>query len=259
MKTKISISFFIFLLGLSVGAAPAKKAKARFPQSMSPLLGKCAEQISVEAENRKSANAWQEYAPTEHNGHNFRTPTTTMGRWLELNIDAIGTPILYDVTNSKKDVVEFTPNCKTKVSAGLGMDFSASHPDTGGKWFNDKDLQKLVSSGKTGLIYVWSPEMTYSAQYYKYFRDTAKKMKMEFVAVIDPRSKSVDIEKAFQNYGIPPNNIKMNSVEIYMRNATIHYPTSLVYAHGKISPRVIVGVLQKPDIEAEIKNRIGDL
>jgi len=258
MKKTLFILFLALAMSLQASANQLSKKVTRLPQGLEADLGKCGEQLTAEIENRKSLNTWVEQGPAEIDGRNFRTPTSDFGRWLELNISAVGLVTLLDVNNTKKEVIAFTPDCKKRSDARLGMDFSFTHYDSGATWFDDKKLEKLVSSGRTGLIYVWSPEMVYSAQYYKYFRDTAKKMGIKFTAVIDPRSKAQDIDRAVQRFGIPPENLKLNSVEIYMRNATVHYPTSVVYAHGKMSPTVIVGVMQKKDIEAQIKNRVAE-
>ncbi len=237
-------SLFLFLALLTAEISSAE----------SPLfsLKTCKDAVLTEIMAEGSLNHWIPQAPTEDSSAVYRTPTKNFGKWLELAIPLAGRPTLYVTTTLRTQVTRFDAKCTKQISLEKGMDFSVRQKDSTAKWFDDDSLAEQMKKSKTGLIYVWSPEMNHSAKYFKLFRDVAKKMKISFIPILDPRTASVEVDRIAKVFGTPNENIKLNSIELYMRNITIHYPSSVVFHHGKLDENLIVGVMEKPDIESAI-------
>lgn len=224
----------------------------RTPQSLQLQIKKCYPQFLVANMMRDSDQKWIEQAPTQAGAKTYRSPTRHFGRWLEVTIDASGAPTLYEVTNQGATSVTFDSECRPQSKNMQALNFEKLEHDSLAKWMDDQKLKDLISSGKSGLIYVWSPEMVYSAKYYRWFRDTAKEMGLKFIPILDPRCKLTDVDKMSKLYGIEPDQQKLNSVELYMRNLTVHYPTSLVFKKGQLSDEPIVGVMPKDQLKMQI-------
>ena len=237
-----------------------KKIERKPQQQTIPFNSKCNGSLLEVLTKLGSKNKWEKQAPTKTGVEVFRTPTSEFGHWLEIVIDADGLPSVFSIKKSIVMSHEFNSTCQDKLGLKPGMDFSLRTSDKSkSTWFGDADLKKLMLKSNEGLIYVWSPEMTYSAQYYKYFRDVAKKLNLTFTPILDPRSQILDVEKAISNFGIAPTDVKLNSVELYMRNLTVHYPTTLIYKDGQLSNLPIVGVMPKEDLEAAVRRSLLDL
>ena len=232
----------------------------RKPQQVEFFTAKCNSQLASTLEKLGSQNKWIKQAPTETGNTVFRSPTAQFGHWLEVVIKADGQPSVFSIQKDTVTVFEYENLCTEKSKVAQGMNFSQRTTDKRkSTWFDDSDLKKIITKSQKGLIYVWSPEMVYSAKYYKYFRDAAKKLKIDFKSVLDPRCQMNDVEKAISDFGVDATDVKLNSVELYMRNLTVHYPTTLVYGYGQLSDMPIVGVMEKDDIEAAVQRELIDI
>lgn len=140
--------------------------------------------------------------------------------------------------------------------------------------FNDFDFEKILSEKKTAMIYLWSPRMVYSVSEFTRMRALAEKRNMEFVPVLDPMADSQEAKEAMKKAGVDfqmktaalqrePSSInlyrKLNSVELFMRNGTLHFPTVFVTANGKIHSRRLIGVLTNDDLNSSLDQMTGDL
>jgi hypothetical protein len=266
MTTLLTTTFLMISVVAIANAKPAAKPTTKPAAVASPNSQKidtnihlCNTRFNDEAAKRGSKNEWVEQAPTVKNGKTFRTATKTLGTWLEATVDDLGKPALFEVTNKATTEITFGANCSPTTKITAGMDFKNLEPDKMATWYDDASLKADLEKKTSALVYVWSPEMVYSAKYYKYFRDVAKKMKLKFIPMLDPRTKLALVGKAEKEFAIPPSTLKMNSVELYMRNVTVHYPTSIVFDHGKIHDLPIVGVMEPDEIETQILARLTDL
>lgn len=237
--------FFVLLLSVT--------ARAEIP-----LVTHCTKEFYQETKKLGSADHWTEQAPSPEGYKVFRTPTNTFGTWLEAAYDKDHT-VLYTSTVELTTKMDFGKDCKMKVTKDAGMDFRKKYPDPKAQWLDDKELMRSMEKHPAGLIYVWSPGMTYSVQFYKRFEEVAKEMNIPFVAVLDPRSSLKEVAEMGKKMPVPSSKLKLNSVELYMRNVTTHYPGSLVFKNRRIHADRIIGVMEKDELKALIKKQLDSL
>lgn len=219
---------------------------------------KCLSELELHLSMRGSKDYWVKQAPVAPAGQTYRTRTATLGHWLEVTVDKAGMPTLYIVNSELTESVSFNSACKPETKFSSGLNFSHLVPDTMADWFTDRSLQKLLAKSKKGLIYVWSPEMVYSAKHFKNFQNAARKLNIDFIPLIDPRTQLGLVDQMSKLYGVPPAKMKLNSVELYMRNLTVHYPTSIVYQNGQLHESLIVGVMDESDLISQIAKRLNE-
>lgn len=207
-----------------------------------------------------SANQWKESAPAATGQRAFRSPTKKFGTWLEATYsEAEHTLSLYVVSGSTGKEIKFSKDCTGTTLKAKAFDMKSIAPDFKARWFDDKALAKLIKENPKGMIYVWSPGMVYSVKFYHYFQETAAKMKLKFVPVLGPRVNINEVSSITRELKAPYSRVKMNSVELYMRNTTSHFPTTLIFKEGKINNLPIVGVMEKDELERTVKDRLETL
>lgn len=100
----------------------------------------------------------------------------------------------------------------------------------------DNELKKIVESGKSGIIYIWSPQMTLSPKGYHHVAAAAKKLGVELNVFVDPSAQPKMVKKSVQSARLPASSQKpMQSFDLTMRGATLHYPATFTYKNGKLS------------------------
>lgn len=243
----------------SSNAAQARKIAFDTPLPVNVERVKCRMELQNEIGNRQGSGEWSEQAPAATGLKTYRLPTKTFGHWLELTIAQNGSPTLYEVTVESTRELVFGDRCTVTAKLAAGLDFGRTNPDTTADWFDDKKLKLLLGSSRSGIIYIWSPGMVYSSKFLKSFREVARTMKVDFTPIVDPRSRSIEMLAASKEYGFAPVRMKLNSVELYMRNSTTHYPSTVVYKDGRVHSMPIVGVMPAKDIEAEVNRRFQEI
>lgn len=223
-----------------------------------PLVPHCPKEFHDEIVKFGSQDLWTEQAPSPEGYKVFRSPTGTLGQWLELTFDKDHTTV-YAMSNSDLTKVSFDKNCHRKETHEKGFDARAKYPDPKANWLDDKELAYLMEKNREGLVYVWSPGMVYSVQFYKRFEEVAKEMNLKFIPVMDHRASSKELEAMAKKMPVPPSRLKLNSVELYMRNVTTHFPGSLVFKNGRLNQDRIIGVMEKSELKNVITQELGKL
>lgn len=238
-----------FVIGLSVTTllfATSAWAKVAMPAGPTNIL--CPSAAVTELESLGATGEWIRHIDPEPGGWAFRSPTKTFGQWVEIRINSKGLTDILVSRSDKSKVVSLDKMCMKKVSTA---DFFASLKSDHD--FTDKELEKIVKSGRTGLVYIWSPGMIYSVKHFNQFKDLCKKLGFDFVPVANFSGVYSSLEGTAKKFNLPADPKVSRSIELFMRGIQ-HHPTSYVYSHGKLSTDPILGV--KPD--ADLKRAIGD-
>lgn len=217
------------------------------------LLSKCKPATLQELSKYGSQNLWKEYASEKKQFRTFRSPTKTFGTWIEIQIFKQTSPKLAIINNLITREITLNNSCASSEKINPGLDFQITQSAAPATWLNDEVLQKIIKHNPKGLIYIWSPGMSFSAKYYKHFQTVAEKLKIKFIPVIDPNANIASVNKAQKVYGLPESTLKLNSVEIYMREVMTHFPTTLLFKNGKLSHRPIVGVMEVDQLEHRVR------
>lgn len=100
----------------------------------------------------------------------------------------------------------------------------------------DIALKELVKKNKTGVIYVWSPHMTLSAQGYHTINSAAKKLGVTVHSFVEAGAKEKSVLSIAKKNRIPASALTpMKSFDLAMRGASLHYPAIFTFKDGKLS------------------------
>ena len=180
----------------------------------------------------------------------WRFATATLGTWVLLHEPPDGAPSLVRVDEAGATRVTFDAGCREASSF-------EPRPPSPERAFSDRDLQALVASAPRGVIFVWSPHMPLSVDAYRTVSDVARHMGLSFTALRDPMSDAVYAESVAREAGMPASALRpFASVELSLRQATLHAPALLVFAHGRFSGLAVPGYREAAGFEAAISERL---
>ncbi len=217
---------------------------------------------------------WERVADADFETQAFRAPTSKTGEWYEFHISENNTPELFFYSLAKTSTSQWTKSCKLLTKQGPGFEFFKAAPGDKEASFTDQDLAKLIHSKKNAVIYLWSPRMVYSVTEFARLRAVIEKRKMEFVPVLDPMVETAEARAAMKKAGVElgvkiaalsrePSSVsfykRLSSVDLYMRNGTLHFPTMFVVSKGKIHPRRIVGILSDDGLNKSLDEWMAEI
>lgn len=237
---------------------------------------KCKAEVQTELAKIFAGNApaWERTADPSFDTQSFRTPMLKVGEWYELQITEKGMPKLLFYSSVKTSTWNWNKTCKAANIKGPGLEFFKTTAGAKNETYGDADLTKLMGDKKTAMIYMWSPRMVYSVTEFTRVRALAEKRKMEFIPVLDPMVDVKEARAALKKAGIDfqiktassqrePSSValykRMNSVELYMRSGTLHFPTIFLTSNGKLHSRRLVGVLTNQDLNTSLDEMTGEL
>ncbi len=211
---------------------------------------------------------WKKTDSISYANKAYKIQSKKIGHWVafETNKDGVN---LVTYESSTKHFYKFkNKDCKSSQKKTAQFKLYDEKKDSKSKPFTDQDLAKLVGKNKKGLIYMWSPKMVYSVALFEQYADLAKKNKFEFTAVLandvsfneaDTALKTIKEKFNDRKLASTESLLKLASVDLYMRDATLHYPAVIVYNNGKIQSKRIVGVNTPVDFENMINQFATEL
>lgn len=238
-----------------------------------PAKIKCQKQLQTQIKKvfGTKVPVWKKNADLNFDTQVFRSPAE-VGEWYELRLTEKKAPQLHFYSLEKTAEFNWNKSCKMKEKKGPGFAFSNT-PAVPGETFSDSDLKQLLEVKGKGLIYIWSPRMVYSVTEFARFRALAEKKKMEFIPILDHNADVAEAKAALEKAGAikvrsasvdrEPSSVnfyrKLNSVELYMRNANLHFPTMYIYNEGKLNPHRLTGVLTDEGFNQAADEWLGEL
>jgi hypothetical protein len=234
-----TISLFV-AYGLSFSSPEIINCKSEVDMKISEVLQLKSENIRwIKAEPMMSDQVW-------------RIKGSKFGWWVEVvvkdklvkKIIAMNPDQVLEISldhkckSAKKKIEKITPAYRSNFANHLKI--------------NDTKLQKIITETQNGLIYIWSPKMRYSVEQYDLFEKYAKKNKLHFMALLDPIYNFEDIFD-LNHKSIKPSSVyQLDSIELFYRDATIHYPTTFIYLSGSLIDKTLVGAYSEKQLQKEI-------
>ena len=213
---------------------------------------KCRAPIAAWLESKGAINKWRRQVDPSPGARSFRSPTSQFGNWVEVHTFVDGQADGYLISTEHSEEINWKKNCVATISTSEKSESKNNH-------FTDHDLALLMKENKAGIIYVWSPGMVYSMDFYPAFKAVAEKLKLPLTVLMDPYFDEAQAKKRAEEFKIPFMNRRVESVELLMRDIGTHYPETLVYSNGKLSDERIVGVMTSDVLEKEIKSSLKAL
>lgn len=197
-----------------------------------------------------------------------------LGEWYELYAAEGKTPKINLVSTKRGIEYSWNNACELSTKAISGFEFFKQNKKKPIDSFSDEDLEQALKTNKTGVIYVWSPRMVYSVTEFSRVRALVLKRGYEFIPVLDHSADVQEAKEAMKTLekeikinlaGLQrrPTSVdsykKLNSVELYMRNSSLHFPTIYIYSKGQLHPRRIIGVLTDSGLDLAMSEWLGEL
>ena len=160
----------------------------------------------------------------------FRFATDRIGHWVQLDLAPGRTPTLLYVDPSGGVRRTLSPGCAVRSE-----DLDAE-PPPGPSTFTDADLEALLASDRTAVVYVWSPHMPLSVDGFAEISGAANALGLVVAPVLFPGGDRTFARSEAERAGIPTEGLReVASVELVFRDATVHAPAIVVFADGRVS------------------------
>ncbi len=191
----------------------------------------CAKQIEDKVKELNIKSQWVRFIMGGPGQFAYRAPIS-VGLWAQISIDKEGVTFTKKTEGNAISQRFSGETCVPQIAIqAVPKDMLPAKNSLG-----DSELRKIVESGKTGVIYIWSPNMTLSPQGHHHVEAIAKKLGIEFNAYVDPAVNSQKVAKEAKKSRLPASSLKpMMSFDLMMRGASLHYPATFIYKDGKIS------------------------
>ncbi|WP_025410532.1 hypothetical protein [Gemmatirosa kalamazoonensis] len=178
------------------------------------------------------------------------SPTDSVGVWLERWTLDDGRVELRRVSARETRVADVTgEGCVMRTTAHARTYDAAAMAGA----FTDDSLRATMRVHRRGMVYVWSPGMPLSVRGLAEARAAASALGVGFTAVVaDARPGELEIVRHD-----PVDARTMDALELVYRDATIHYPTALLYADGKPLGTAIPGYKSRDTYEALARGRFA--
>lgn len=223
--------------------------------------------LKITKKNSNPKQTWTRHIDENHQTKIFRRPLKSLGRWYELRIVDNSQPALLEISNNDSTFYKFDSKCKVTKRYGPGLIFESYEPNQDSQLrkisseysdFTDNDLASEIKNAE-GFIYVWSPNMVYSVTNLNDYKKFAADKKMKFIAVMGHDSSFENGQLALNAKKVTDSIRKLASVELFMRDAPLHYPTFYYFNSGKLHPRYIRGILMPKDLEEHFSTLKSEL
>lgn len=194
---------------------------------------------------------WTRHFPTINEPTLYTSPTDQFGQWIFVKKSS--NKVLVEKASSQETLrFQFEPNkCNVVRAKRIAKQQLAT-----GDHINDVQLHQLMRSSRNGIIYIWSPGMTYSVDQASIFNQVAKARNLSFISLLDPTAETGQAKRIVQKGKNYLSLKKLNSLELIMRAGKSHFPMTFVYKDGRLIDQPIIGVMNYKTLLNEVNQRL---
>lgn len=206
---------------------------------------------------RTSLRAWEtidEWSLMSVNGGEkvFQSPTRAIGSWVELHLSPKAPPTAYRIQKNLLEKIAWKSDCDVDISV---RELKTLESTAGA--FTDHDLRKLVLSGKSGLIYVWSPSFPYALKAFPAFVAAARERKVSFTVLMGSGVDVAKAKKLAREFKVKGLSYRVTeSFDLFRRGSAAHQPIVFFYANGRIQNASLRGYREKEEYSQWIGARM---
>ncbi|MDH3453208.1 MAG: hypothetical protein OEN20_12405 [Gammaproteobacteria bacterium] len=125
--------------------------------------------------------------------------------------------------------------------------------------FTDHDLARLLDNHTRGVIYLWSPHMSYSVRGAAEAQRVVDGLGLVSVLLLDPHAEPALVASVRRSHRLPDSATRrMRASALWDIGATQHYPTVVVFASGRLDAQMLPGYTPPGDLRAYIRQRLQD-
>lgn len=189
----------------------------------------CNSEVEELLKNWGSQNTWN-----TRGDQTYYSPTEIFGEWV-IVLPENGGVTLTKANEASEIRVNFSRDCKRSLKI---VDLPMVPFTKGDEYLKD------VIKDKKGIIYLWSPQMPLSIRGISSVKAAAKSLGLTAIILMDNSNKIPQ----YMN-----KNIEVNSFELRMRNAYLHFPSIMAFENGKLKNTVKYGYENKDEYKKDLK------
>lgn len=223
-----ALSFVLFFWQFPATASILPKDFQEFP---------CAKSMDQTVQGWGSLGQWQKHLSAKGQIELW-SPSNAIGSWIQIEKTREGKLHARKLSPSiMLEALWLQNNCLPAIApTPLSRKIVANE-------FNDMHLKKLVDEKKTGIIYLWSPQMPLSIQGVNNIIKATKQQQLNLTVLLDSNADLAQAKKMQEENKWPTSFLaRANSLELEMRNAFIHFPNLLFYSHQKMQMEIAPGL-----------------
>lgn len=188
----------------------------------------------------------------------YSIPTPRIAEWVIIEKTFDGNENLYVTSASKKTKYSF----KTTSACAPVVSISPIEKTKRGlaslEWFDDKNLENLLKEKPNSILFIWSPHMSLSLKSVKELTTAATELGLPITYVMDPLADQALAKSLALKNNLGPGALRrIDSFDLSMRNAQIHFPTLVVFRDGKICEGIQRGYRESFKFRAIITELFG--
>jgi hypothetical protein len=211
---------------------------------------KCQKEIKKLNLEWQATKDWKGH-PTTEGEIQLKRPTQKFAHWIVL--EKIQDKEVMSLINPLQVLrVELNSNCQSAMS--VYKHYQYSNP----KEFTDQKLMSIFTKEKKGIILLWSPGMDHSFSAIQRLTKLSRELKIPLHYVLDPFASEKNALASLKSKKLTLPVIEKNSsLELFYRDATIHYPSFLLYKNGQFVSNLIPGLMTEHDYKQTIQRYLG--
>ena len=213
------------------------RAAETFPEMLSKQT--CSPQAQKILKEWHAQDAWTRAIGHKPNEEMFRTPTATVGKWVE--VSALGNQLTLRLFNEKAVLsVEFDSKCKSQARMLAHKPKPRfKTPPRGYALLQDENVAHLLEQKKSGVIFLWSPHKQISVEGLKQILEAAKSTNTKVYPVADPDSDPKAVDRVAKELKLAKKDIYfLDSFDLQYRGFRLHHPSLIVFNDGKFTSQV---------------------
>lgn len=213
-------------------------------------MPKCADSVRATEADWQGTGEWRSLSP--YPVPREASPTNSVGVWLERAHLARGVTELRRISAQQTDISSFDA---AGCVQGTSVVYRTFNHDSLAHAFTDVTLDSLLTASNRGMIYIWSPRMPLSLKGLAEARAAAQSMGIAFTALA-AEATAEDLRASDVSYADKQH---FESLELVYRNATIHYPSLLLYDNSRLIDGVFPGYKNRATYAAFAKEKFSNV
>ncbi|MFZ4713814.1 MAG: hypothetical protein ACOYL6_08895 [Bacteriovoracaceae bacterium] len=187
----------------------------------------CPNEVERITTDWNAKNEWQKFL-IGMNDRGIKVSTNELGRWITVVPSSKEVTTISNITSSVVTEVQIKANCSRKINLIKNPKIFAQNEIT------DQVVKEFVKNNTQGMIYIWSPHMPLSVTGLPGLKKAAADQKIPILFVMDNSASEALVKKYLKSGSITMEQTrKLASMELYQQDATLHYPSLLIFKKGQ--------------------------
>lgn len=227
-------------------------ARARFELAVGSH--RCSEGARALLKAWHARGPWTPTIPQAPGDLVFRGPSGELGKWVEATVshDFINL-VLFTRTGTIGTTLSPNATGACRAQARLHQKPAKGHLDGASKVahysiLRDDGLAALMSDGRAGVLYLWSPHKPISVEGLRSMKEATGRTGVRLFAVVEPTSDPRAVERTARRLKLRTDQVLyLDSFELQQRGFRLHFPSLLIFDAGVFASQVRRGY-EFPDV-----------